>query len=92
VNLEEVPILPRGVRCHYDDVRQTNLLLGPERVVMLSPVEFEILSRINGKRSIQDISTDLATIFSACYQTIQDDVYRYLSDLNDKRLVDFLSD
>ena len=36
----DVPFLPRGVRTHFDAVRQFDVLLGPERVLVLDQAQF----------------------------------------------------
>ena len=85
---EAIPHLPRGVRTHWDRVRETYVLLGPERVLMLDPVGEAILGAVDGRRSIAAISADLARKYAAPEEQIQGDVIDYLGDLADKRPVE----
>ena len=83
-----VPALPRGVRLHWDKVRETNVLLGPERALMLDQIAFEILKRVDGETSEAAISADLAETFGAPLDQVSGDVAAFLADLADKRLME----
>ena len=83
-----IPVLPRGVRTHYDRVRETDVLLGPERVLMLDQIGVAVLSRVNGTASVAAISQDLSQAYDAPRDMIQNDVIAYLTDLAEKRLLD----
>ncbi|MEM7269051.1 MAG: pyrroloquinoline quinone biosynthesis peptide chaperone PqqD [Pseudomonadota bacterium] len=85
------PALPRGVRLHWDKVRDTHVLLGPERALMLDPIAHAILSRVDGKATEAAICDDLAATFGAPRDQVGADVAAMLRDLADKRLVE-LSD
>lgn len=84
----DIPVLPRGVRTRFDAVRDTDVLLGPERVLMLDQIGVAILSRVTGEASVADISTDLSQTYAAPLDVIQPDVEAFLQDLVDKRFVD----
>lgn len=83
-----VPSLPRGVRMHHDRVRNTQVLLGPERALMLDEIGAAVLSAIDGERSVADISGMLAARYIAPVEAVQEDVAEFLADLAAKRLVD----
>lgn len=83
-----VPALPRGVRRAHDSLRNTPVLLGPERVLMIDPIGDAILSRLDGTASIAEICANLASHYDAELDVIAPDVDTYLQDLADKRLVD----
>lgn len=83
-----IPILPRGVRTHYDRVRETDVLLGPERVLMLDQIGIAVLSRVNGTATVGAIAQDLSEAYDAPREMIQEDVIAYLTDLAEKRLLD----
>ena len=85
---QAIPALPRGVRTHYDRVRETDVLLGPERVLMLDEIGKAVLDRVDGSASIAAISGDLAQTYGAPLDQVQADVTDYLRDLADKRLLD----
>ena len=82
------PALPRGVRLHWDKVRETHVLLGPERALMLDQIAHEILKRVDGETPEAAICEDLATTFGAPVEQVSGDVRAFLGDLADKRLLD----
>jgi len=83
-----VPALPRGVRLHRDAVRGAEVLLGPERALMLDPAGHAILTAIDGRRDLAAIAADLAARFQAPEALILRDAGIFLADLAAKRLVD----
>ena len=87
ITQDAVAFLPRGVRTHRDQVRAADVLLAPERVLMLDQIGLAILSRLNGVATVADISQDLAKTFAAPRVVIEGDVIEYLSDLRDKGFV-----
>ena len=87
ITADDVAFLPRGVRTHRDRVRAADVLLGPERVLMLDQIGLEILSRLDGVATVADISEDLAKTFAASRDVIEPDVVEYLSDLRNKGFV-----
>lgn len=86
------PFLPRGVRVHWDKVRETHVLLGPERALMLDPIATEILKRIDGAASEAAICEDLAATFGAPVGQVSGDVRAFLGDLAEKRLLEMRDD
>lgn len=82
-----VAFWPRGVRTHSDEVRSADVLLGPERVLILDQIGLAILLRLDGVASVAEISEDLAKTFQAPRDVIEPDVIKYLSDLRDKGFV-----
>jgi len=87
VTPHQVPYLPRGVRRHYDKVRDTHVLLGPERALMLDETGQAILAELDGTRSIDQIATDLAARYNAPAEAISADMIEFLSGLVDKQMV-----
>lgn len=83
-----VPFMPRGVRLHFDKVRETNVLLGPERALILDDISHIILSQLDGKRSVKVICADLAETYTAPVDQITGDTLALLDDLADKRLLE----
>ena len=84
-----VPVMPRGVRCHYDRVRDKQVLLGPERALILDQVGHAILGAVDGARSLSEISGHLAEIYKAPKDVIEGDVIEFLDGLADQRLIDY---
>lgn len=88
----DVPFLPRGVRLHYDKVRKTNVLLGPERALILDDISNIILAQLDGDRSVDVICRDLAETYAAPLDQITTDTLALLTDLANKRLLEACSD
>ena len=88
MNSDAVPYLPRGVRLHFDKVRDTNVLLGPERALMLDDISHIILQQLDGKRSINAICAALAETYKAPIERITADTLTLLADLANKRLLE----
>ena len=88
VSGSSVPRLPRGVRLHFDKVRDAHVLLAPERAFNVDANAVAVLELMDGRRSIADIAADLAMRFNAESGTVQRDVARMINDLIDKRVVE----
>jgi pyrroloquinoline quinone biosynthesis protein D len=87
---DSVPSLPRGVRLHFDKVREAHVLLGPERALILDDISQIILSQLDGARSVGMICAELAEKFTAPVAQITKDTLTLLDDLADKRLLDYV--
>ncbi|MDO6585327.1 pyrroloquinoline quinone biosynthesis peptide chaperone PqqD [Salipiger sp. 1_MG-2023] len=85
---EAIPFLPRGVRIHRDTVRDTWVLLAPERTVTLDEIAHAILSEVDGRKSLQDITASLAARYQAPEEQIAKDAAGFLGALHDRRFVD----
>jgi pyrroloquinoline quinone biosynthesis protein D len=83
------PVLPPGVRLHWDAVRGSHVLLAPERALMLDEVGHAILSRVDGSTDIDMLVAGLATDFDAPVDEVGSDVAEFLQGLARERLVDF---
>ncbi len=88
MEIKEVPSLPRGVRLHYDRVRETWVLLAPERAVMLDSVGQAILSEIDGHRTFGEIIDDLARVYDAPAEKIAADSAGFLAALRARLFLD----
>ncbi|MFO7758243.1 MAG: pyrroloquinoline quinone biosynthesis peptide chaperone PqqD [Roseovarius sp.] len=84
----DVPALPRGVRLHYDRVREAWVLLAPERAVTLDAIGHAILSEVDGERSFGEITQTLADKYDAPAEQIAEDSAGFLSALRDRRFLD----
>ena len=85
---DAIPSLPRGVRRHFDTVRGQDVLLAPERVLVLDQIGVAILDLVDGVRSVAQIVDALVSAFAAPRDVIAPDVADYLSDLKAKRVLD----
>ncbi len=83
-----VPRLPRGVRLHFDQVRNAHVLLAPERAFNVDDQAVAVLQMVDGQRSIGTIAGDLATKYNADPATIERDVTAMIGDLIAKRVVE----
>ncbi len=59
LNRDSKPSLVRKARLRYEEVRKTDLLLLPERVVKLNPTGAAILRLCNGARTVREITQEL---------------------------------
>ncbi|GAW35123.1 coenzyme PQQ synthesis protein D [Roseovarius sp. A-2] len=84
----DIPALPRGVRLHFDRVRETWVLLAPERALTLDAVGHAILSEVDGRRSFGEITQMLAAKYEAPLEQIVEDSAGFLSALRDRRFLD----
>jgi pyrroloquinoline quinone biosynthesis protein D len=82
------PVLPPGVRLHWDAVRGTHVLLAPERALMLDEVGHAILSRVDGVTGVDVLVAGLAADFDAPVEEVGPDVTEFLASLARERLVD----
>lgn len=85
---EAIPFLPRGVRIHRDAVRDTWVLLAPERAVMLDETAHAILSQLDGRKSLRAIAASLAARYQAPEEQIAKDAAGFLAALHHRRFVD----
>ena len=86
----DVPLLPRGVRLHYDKVRKTWVLLAPERAITLDMVGQAILSEVDGTRSFGEITQALAAKYDAPAEQIANDSAGFLGALRDRRFLELV--
>jgi pyrroloquinoline quinone biosynthesis protein D len=86
----DIPALPRGVRLHFDRVRDTWVLLAPERAVTLDAVGHAILSEVDGTRSFGEITQGLAEKYKAPQAQIAEDSSGFLTALRNRRFLDVI--
>ena len=87
----DIPVLPRGVRLHYDRVRETWVLLAPERAVTLDDIGHAILSEVDGTHSFDAITQSLAEKYNAPREAIAEDSASFLNALLNRRFVDLVT-
>ena len=88
IAVSDRPALPRGVRLHFDRVRDCWALLAPERAIRLDDAGHAILSEVDGIRDVAQIAAVLAARFAAPEAEILADAREFLGGLADRRLVD----
>lgn len=84
----DIPALPRGVRLQFDKVRETWVLLAPERAVTLDQIGHAILSQVDGTRSFGEITGALAEAYKAPQDQIAQDSSGFLTALRNRRFLD----
>ena len=84
----DVPRLPRGVRLRFDRVRNTQVLLAPERAFDLDDTAAAVLELVDGQRSIAAIAEALAGKYEAERTEIESDILPMLSELAGKRVIE----
>ena len=84
----ERPIILRGVRTHFDKVRNMWVLLAPERTLQLDDVGRAILEEVDGESSFGEIVDRLAVKFNAPRERIAEDARTYLGGLIARRMVE----
>jgi pyrroloquinoline quinone biosynthesis protein D len=82
-----VPALRRGIRRQYDAVRAQNVLLCPERVVLLDDIANAIAELCDAQRSVAAISEILAERYGEDPAQVEADVIGFVQELADKGLV-----
>ena len=88
LNSFSVPRLPRGVRLHFDKVRNAHVLLAPERAFNVDDRAVTVLKLVDGVHTINGIAATLAAQFSADPAVIERDITVMLADLIGKRVVE----
>jgi pyrroloquinoline quinone biosynthesis protein D len=70
----------RKARLRYEEVRQTDLLLLPERVVKLNPTGAAILRLCDGRRTVREIVLELESRFKQA--GLENEVLEFLSNVS----------
>jgi pyrroloquinoline quinone biosynthesis protein D len=81
------PALPDHVRLQFDTLRQSWVLLSPERVMWPDQTSVEILKQCDGKATTSEIVAALAKGYAAPEDEIRQDVTAFLQEWADKRLI-----
>lgn len=76
--------------CRLGENNQQRMLLMPERALRLNGPSLEIVTRCNGKHTVQEIIGELQKIYSkALPEKVESDILDYLGLLHDQRALDF---
>ena len=85
---DSVPYLPRGVRMHFDKVRDIWVLLAPERALKLDQIGLAILGEVDGARPLSEIAETLSAKYNAPLEQITTDSAAFLTSLADRRMLE----
>jgi coenzyme PQQ biosynthesis protein PqqD len=86
ITRDSVPAFRRGIRQKFDAARNTHVLLGPERVIVLDEIAAAITGLVDAKHSVAEIAAELAARFSADAAVVEADVTEFVSGLVEKGL------
>jgi pyrroloquinoline quinone biosynthesis protein D len=86
VTMSTRPRLAAHARLQWDTVRQKQVLLAPEGVLVLNATAYAILALSDGRRSVADIVAELSTQYN---RAVDQDVLTFLNRLESKRLLEF---
>jgi len=90
--LNSRPHLAVGCRLN-EKGQQLRVLHMPERGLRLNGPSLEIVERCDGRRTVQEIISELQKIYSKAEpKKIETDILGYLALLHDQRALDFTSD
>jgi len=95
VSTPELDSRPRlAVGCRLNEKgQQLRVLHMPEKALRLNGPSLEIVERCDGRRTVQEIISELQAIYSKAEpQKVQTDILGYLALLHDQRALDFTSD
>jgi pyrroloquinoline quinone biosynthesis protein D len=87
VTVDSIPKLRRGILRKFDAARGQNVLLGPERVILLDDIGNAIAECCDGQTAIAQISSILAERYAAERAQVESDVLAFVQELQEKGLV-----
>ena len=80
LSLDSRPALARKARLRYEQVRQTDLLLLPERVVKLNSTGAAILRLCDGQRTVSEIVREVESQFGQ--PSLENEVVEFLRNVS----------
>jgi len=89
IEMNTRPRLAAGCRLS-DPNRSPRMLQMPERVLRLNGPSLEIVTRCDGKHTVQQIVSEMQKLYSKAEpERVEKDILGYLSLLHDQRALDF---
>ncbi|WP_461482421.1 pyrroloquinoline quinone biosynthesis peptide chaperone PqqD [Porticoccus sp.] len=86
LNASAIPVLNRMFRFQWEPAQDCYVLLYPEGMVQLNGPAGEILSLVDGQRSVADITDILAAKFTGA-TGIADDIIEFLGDAHEQHWI-----
>jgi pyrroloquinoline quinone biosynthesis protein D len=86
VTLTVRPRLKTQARLQWDSVREKQVLLTPEGVLVLNPTAAAILALCDGQHSVSAIIADLSSQYN---RVVDQEVLTFLKRLLEKRLIEY---
>jgi pyrroloquinoline quinone biosynthesis protein D len=84
---DAIPCFAPHVRFRFDGVREKWLLLAPERVLIPDETAVAVLKLVDGKRSLETIVAEVATVHRASRGEIARDVASLFAGLANKGIM-----
>ena len=84
------PVLAQGARPQNDPKTGEPILVFPEGAMFLNAAASDIVSRCDGKRTVNDLIAQLASEYEVSEETVAGDVLDCLLELEHRKLVRFL--
>lgn len=83
-----VPALRPGYRMQWEPVQNCHVLLYPEGMVQLNESAAEVLQRVDGQRSVEEIINDLQARFPSAPE-LDEDVLAFIGEAHEQRWIRF---
>lgn len=83
-----VPAFRPGYRMQWEPVQDCHVLLYPEGMVKLNESAAEVLKRVDGQRSINEIIAELQACFPAAPE-LDEDVLAFIGEAHDQHWIRF---
>ncbi len=86
IRMTSRPRLAGRARLQWDPVREKQVLLAPEAVLVLNVTASAVLALCDGQRSVSDITADLSAQYN---RVVDQEILTFLNRLLQKRLIEF---
>ena len=86
IPLNARPRLATRARLQWDPLREKQVLLAPEGVLVLNATAAAILALCDGQRRVSAIAAELGTRYN---RVVDQEILTFLNRLRDKRLMEF---
>jgi pyrroloquinoline quinone biosynthesis protein D len=86
IRMASRPRLASRVRSQWEPVREQQVLLAPEGVLVLNATASAILALCDGQRSVSAITSDLSTQYN---RVVDQEILTFLNRLLQRRLIEF---
>ena len=87
-SLTAVPALRPGYRMQWEPVQDCDVLLYPEGMVKLNGSAAEVLQRVDGQRSVNDIIAELQACFPSASE-LDEDVLAFIGEAHEQHWIHF---
>jgi len=86
--LAAVPTLRPGYRMQWEPVQDCHVLLYPEGMVKLNGSAAEVLQRVDGRRSVNEIIAELQACFPSA-SGLDEDVMAFIGEAHEQHWIRF---